>query len=257
MYTLVKGIVDRQRWLDTVGDPLQRAVNAIYGPGRGFRKKIQNLLNGVWLGHSLHPVITDVPVGAWTVMVVLDIIAWITGKTSLRPGGDIALAVGLAAAVGAAVTGLTDWKDTYGDERKVGLLHGLIMLTSVVVLAVSLVLHLTGPWEIGVILGFIGYAVMGAGAYLGGDVVYDLGYGINHTAFERRPGNYVPVVSEAALRPGVPTKVDANGAPVLLVALDNEVYALDDTCVHAGCSLAGGKLDGASIICPCHGSQYR
>lgn len=256
MYTALKGFVDRQRWLDTLGDPLQRLVNALYGSGRGFRKKIQNLLNGTWLGHPLHPLMTDVPVGAWTVTVVLDIVAWISGKTSLRPAAEIALAVGLAAALGAAVTGLTDWKDTYGGERKVGLLHGLMMFTTVVIFAVSLVLQLTGPWEVGVIIGFVGYLVLGAGAYLGGVEVFDIGYGVNHTAFQHAPDDYVPVVSAAALKPNAPTRVEAGGTSVLLVSLDNQVYALLDTCMHAGCSLAGGKVEGTSIICPCHGSQY-
>lgn len=256
MYTAIKGFVDRQRWLDTLGDPLQKAVNALYGTGHGFRKKIQNLLNGTWLGHPLHPLMTDGPVGAWTVVIVLDIIAWISGKSSLRPAGEIALVVGLVAALGAAVTGATEWKDTYGGERRIGLLHGLMMLTTTVIFAVSLVLHLTGPWEVGVVIGFVGYLLLAAGAFFGGIEVFDLGYGVNHTAFIHAPDDFVPVVSAAALRPNTPIKVDASGTSVMLVSLENEVYALLDTCAHAGCSLAGGTIEGTSIICPCHGSQF-
>jgi nitrite reductase/ring-hydroxylating ferredoxin subunit len=101
-----------------------------------------------------------------------------------------------------------------------------------------------------------GLALMMAGAYLGGDEVYDIGYGVNHTAFEYPPTKFGPLMPEADLAANKPTKADAQGTPVLLVKLGTQIYALGDTCVHAGCSLAEGKLDGASIICPCHGSQY-
>jgi nitrite reductase/ring-hydroxylating ferredoxin subunit/uncharacterized membrane protein len=256
MFPALRVFVKKQHWLDTAGDPLQRSVNWIYGPGRGIRKTLQNFLNGVWLGHPLHPLLTDVPIGAWSVTVVLDTVALVTGKNTYRGPGEVALAVGLTAALGAAVTGTTDWKDTYGEERSLGLLHGLLMLAATLVFAVSLVIHLTGPWLIGVILGYVGVLVMTAGAYLGGDEVFEMGYGVNHTAFQHGPRKYVPVLTAAALKPATPTRVEADGTPVLLVGLDNQVYALYDTCMHAGCSLAGGKLDGTSIVCPCHGSQY-
>jgi nitrite reductase/ring-hydroxylating ferredoxin subunit len=58
------------------------------------------------------------------------------------------------------------------------------------------------------------------------------------------------------LQPDVPTKADARGVAIVLVKQDDQIYALDDTCVHAGCSLADGHLTGRSIACPCHGSQY-
>ena len=104
------------------------------------------------------------------------------------------------------------------------------------------------------VLGF--YVLVALGAYLGGDEVYDLGYGVNHTAFQHGPGRFVPVLPESELQPNKPVKADAKGVAVVLVKQDDQVYALDDTCVHAGCSLSGGHLDGPSIICPCHGSQY-
>jgi nitrite reductase/ring-hydroxylating ferredoxin subunit/uncharacterized membrane protein len=256
MFPALKVFVAKQHWLDSLGDPLQRFVNWVYGPGRGVRKLLQNFLNGVWLGHPLHPLLTDVPVGAWTVTVVLDTVALVTGKDTYRGPSEVALAVGVAAALAAAVTGATDWKDTYGEERSLGLLHGLFMLTATALFTASLVIHLTGPWLVGVIIGYVGYVVMGAGAYLGGDEVFEIGYGVNHTAFQSGPNKFVPVLSAAALKPETPTKVDADGTPVLLVGLNNQVYALYDTCMHAGCSLAGGTLDGTSITCPCHGSQY-
>jgi hypothetical protein len=124
-----KGIVDalgKQGWLEPLANGLQQAVGSAFtaaGPG-GLAAK--DFLHGVWLGHPLHPVLTDVPLGAWTVALVLDALESLSGRDELGPGADAAVAVGLAGAVGAAATGLTDWHDTDDPARRVGLVHGLL-----------------------------------------------------------------------------------------------------------------------------------
>lgn len=256
MFPALERFIDGQTWLDSLGDPLQKYIGSLYSNGGDTGKQIKDLLNGTWLGHPLHPVLTDVPVGAWVTTFVLDTVASMKDDQSLETAADISLATGLAAAVGSAVTGLTDWTDTYGRERKVGLAHGLTMAAAVIAYTVSLIARLTGSRGTGVAMANTGLALMSAGAYLGGDEVYDIGYGVNHTAFQSGPGKYVPVMSEADLQPSTPTKADAGGTSLVLVKLGTQIYALDDTCVHAGCSLADGRLEGASIVCPCHGSQY-
>jgi nitrite reductase/ring-hydroxylating ferredoxin subunit len=102
----------------------------------------------------------------------------------------------------------------------------------------------------------IGYLLLSAGAYLGGDEVYDIGYGVNHTAFQHGPGSFTQVMPEADVPENGLTKGQAGDVSILLTRINGRVYALDDTCVHAGCSLAGGSLDGLVVTCPCHGSQY-
>lgn len=256
MFPVLQRLIDQQQWLDAVGEPLQTYMASLFGTGGETGKQVKNVLNGTWLGHPLHPVLTDVPVGAWVSTFVLDTVAGLTDDDSLRSAADITLAVGLAGAAGSAATGLTDWTDTYGRERKVGLLHGLTMVASFLTYSAALAARLRGARGAGIVLANTGLALVSAGAYLGGDEVYDIGYGVNHTAFIHGPSRFVPVMPEAELEPNKPTKRDAGGASVVLVKLGTEVYALDDTCVHAGCSLAGGTIDGVSIICPCHGSQY-
>jgi len=49
---------------------------------------------------------------------------------------------------------------------------------------------------------------------------------------------------------------DVSGTKVSVTSLDGHLYAFDDTCTHMGCSLARGKLDGTTVTCPCHGSQF-
>lgn len=256
MFPALEKFIDSQRWLDQLGDPLQQYINHLFQAAGPSGKPVKNLLNGTWLGHPLHPVLTDVPVGSWTCTFLLDVLASRDDETGLRTASDITLATGLAAAVGSAVTGWTDWSDTYGRERKVGLLHGVTMGTSISLYLFSLLARLGGARKTGVALSNLGYGVMAAGAYIGGDEVFDIGYGVNHTAFEHSPDSYVAVLPEAELRADTPTKADAGGTPVLLIKQNENIYALLDTCVHAGCSLAGGTLAGRSIICPCHGSQF-
>jgi len=86
--------------------------------------------------------------------------------------------------------------------------------------------------------------------------VFDLGYGVNHTAFQHAPSKYTRVMADGELAENTPTKVDAGGVSVVLVKQGKQIYALADTCVHAGCSLSGGAVEGQTIVCPCHGSQF-
>jgi nitrite reductase/ring-hydroxylating ferredoxin subunit len=130
------------------------------------------------------------------------------------------------------------------------------MVATVLAYAFSLIARLSGSRGTGKLFSNTGYGLLSFGAYVGGSQVYDIGYGVNHTAFEHGPGEFVPVMAESKLSGGKPTKVDAQGVPVMLVKQSGQVYALGDTCVHAGCSLSGGRLEGASIVCPCHGSQF-
>jgi nitrite reductase/ring-hydroxylating ferredoxin subunit len=255
MFLVLKRLIDRQGWLDTAGDSLQKHVNTLFEQRGDNGKRVRNFLYGVWLGHPLHPLVTDMPVGAWTAPAVLDTVASISDD-SLALAADITLATGLAAEMDSALTEVTDWKDNYSQERKVGLLHGMTRVASILTYTASLIVRLTGSRSTGVALGNAGYAPMAAGAYLGGDEVYDIGYGVNHTAFQHRPSTYTAIMPEARLEAKTLTKPDAGGVPVLLVKQGNQIYALDDVCVHAGCSLAEGKLADTSVICACHGSQY-
>jgi nitrite reductase/ring-hydroxylating ferredoxin subunit/uncharacterized membrane protein len=256
VFPALERFVNQQTWLDTVGDPLQKTIGSLFTRGGDTGKQAKNLLNGTWLGHPAHPAITDVPMGAWTCTLVFDTMGLVADDPSLERAADIALGTGLLGAIGSAVTGLTDWSDTYGQERRVGLLHGLTMVCTVLTYTASLLVRRAGSRGTGVALGNVGYVLALAGAYLGGEEVADIGYGVNHTAFHHGPTDFVPVLPEAELQPDTPTKVDAKGVAVVLVKQQDQIYALDDTCVHAGCSLAGGHLEGRSIICPCHGSQY-
>src|SRR5258708_13166224 len=138
-------IVRDQRWLDTWGALLQRAVGSFYralgAPGRA----LADVAHGTRpLGHPLHPALAGVPLGAWTVAGVADLVA-VADHALPTAAGDVALAVGLLAAVPTLATGLTDHVDTVDHERRVATLHGTVMAAASLLMTASLVLRWAGP----------------------------------------------------------------------------------------------------------------
>src|SRR5712692_6271156 len=104
-------VVESQTWLDKLAAPLQSWLLKLFGQPGQPNRKIKDLLNGTWLGHSLHPVLTDVPLGAWSSTLVLDM-AWLGNEDEgVARSSDISLALGILGATGAALTGVTDWSD--------------------------------------------------------------------------------------------------------------------------------------------------
>src|SRR5215831_220012 len=121
--------------LDTVADPLATAVRGAYEAGGSAGRQLKNAAHGVWLGHPLHPVFTDIPIGAWTTALALDCAA--DGDDGMERAATFAMGIGLAGALGAAVTGLTDWSETQGESRRTGLVHGLLNIAATALMATA------------------------------------------------------------------------------------------------------------------------
>ena len=241
-------LVEQQEWLEPVETGLQKAVGAAYESAGPAGRQVKNFLHGVWLGHPLHPVLTDIPIGAWTAAMVLDI--------ADSEAADTALKVGLAGAVAAAVTGLTDWQATDGPARRVGVTHGLLNLTSATLCAFSILERNRRRRTSGRVLSAIGFAVSMAAAWLGGNLVYGKQIGVNHTAGEPMPEDWTPVIEESELREGEPKRVMAAGIKVLLVKRTGQIYAIAEVCSHLGGPLAEGKIEGDTVVCPWHASRF-
>ena len=169
---LVERFVTSQTWLEGLSDRLQPAVrDAVAGTGR----RGADLLDGVWFGAPLHPALTDVPVGALTAAVTLDGVALATGSPAVDRQADGALAVSVAGALAAATTGLSDWRYTDGDARRLALGHGLLNIVGVALNATSLGLRLAGRRRAGQVSSALGFLVASAAAHLGGDLTFGLG----------------------------------------------------------------------------------
>src|SRR5581483_30131 len=130
--------IERQAWLEPVETATQKTVKSAFEAAGNAGREIQDFLHGTWLGHPLHPVLTDVPVGAWTAALVLDC-ADACGRKDCRSGADLAIQVGLAGAGCAALAGLTDWHVTDGPARRVGIVHGLLNLVGAGLYTASLI----------------------------------------------------------------------------------------------------------------------
>src|SRR5579859_5765076 len=123
---IVGEFVENSTWLDKLAAPIQNALLSFFGQPGQPNRKLKNMLNGTWLGHALHPMLTDVPLGSWSGTLLLDL-AWLNeGSDGMANGADLTLLLGLLGATGAAVTGLSDWSDLDGTDRRVGLMHGLL-----------------------------------------------------------------------------------------------------------------------------------
>jgi len=255
----VDRLVRRQGWLEPVADAAQGAVGGFYRALGRPGQSLKNVMHGtVPLGHPLHPAVTDVPVGAWTVGVVADYVAHFTDRLPTE-AGDVALAVGLAAALLAVLTGLTDYHDTFAHERRMATAHGLTMTVVIAVDALSLALRWwsgDGLHPLAVGLSTAGYAVLIGGAYLGGHLVFGIGTMVNRNAFAEGPEDYVVVGTDADFPEGQLRRVDASGMAALVVRLSGRLHAIAAVCSHAGGPLDEGTLDGTVVTCPWHGSTF-
>lgn len=249
-------------YLERLSDGLQHGIGALVGSNRKPPRLLKTLLNGTWLGHPLHPVITDVPIAAWLLAALFDIL-WLVDPAmnawAIR-GAQVGVAVGVLAALGAYATGATDWSDTYGAERRTGLYHGLLMTLAIALYIVSGVLRFTvvdGRSVAGAAFGFAGLVVVLVGAYFGGELVFRFATGVNHTVTEPFVEAFEPVIALAELPENSLRKVIAGGAPVVLLRMGEQVYAIGATCTHAGGPLDEGTLQGDVVQCPWHGSRFR
>jgi nitrite reductase/ring-hydroxylating ferredoxin subunit/uncharacterized membrane protein len=246
----------RQKGLDNSADALQKAIARSFSAGGKFGRRAQNALNGVWLGHPLHPVLTDLPIGFWTAALAFDALDVLGGQHRLRPAADVALGAGIGTALGAATTGLADWQFTSDESRRVGLVHGVLNTLALALNTVSFILRRRGWRTAGRGLSLAGYVFVSFAAYLGGHLVYGDQIGVDHTAGQTAPAEFTPVLAETDLPENTPRRADTPGMPVVLVRYDGQIYALADTCAHLGGPLSEGRLQGDSIICPWHSSRF-
>jgi nitrite reductase/ring-hydroxylating ferredoxin subunit/uncharacterized membrane protein len=250
----IANLIADQDWLDSLADPVQNAVKDLLTQA----EDVKDVLHGVWLGHPLHPVLTDIPVGAWTVALVLDALSGMSGREDLQAGADGAVAIGLLGALGSAVTGLADWSETGARSKKIGLVHAALNIVATGLYATSWAMRASKKQRsTAVSLSMLGYAIAGASAYLGGHLVFAEQIGVDHTATAdaNEPQKYTVVMKESELRENQPTRANANGLAVLLYKSNGSIRAITATCPHLGGPLDEGKVVDGAIECPWHQSQ--
>src|ERR671916_1352916 len=212
--TLMQRVVDALPFLDDIAEDVQPKVQEAVDAGGTTAR---NVLDGVWLEAPLHPALTDVPVGAWTAALVFDGLDVATGKKPVRHAADASLVLGALGALGATVTGLSDWRYLSGGSRRMGVAHGLLNTVGLVLSIVSLVLRATGRRNAGRLTFLAGYSISGMAAHLGGELSYNYALRVNRNVFQGSgPDEFVPVLNEEELSQGGMRRVEAEGAGILL-----------------------------------------
>lgn len=155
----------RVRALDPVVENLQRAVSQVRSAG------LREALSGAWLGHPLHPMLTDVVIGTWTSAALVDLI----GGRQGRPAADRLVAAGVFAAPPTLASGWSDWLDAGTADRelaRIGVVHAVGNGAAFALHVASLRARLRGDRSRGVLLSLAGLGLAGAGGYLGGHLSY-------------------------------------------------------------------------------------
>lgn len=152
--------------------------------GSGARASV---LRGEWLGHAVHPLLTDAVVGTWTSASLLDAIG---GRDSSSSAQRL-IGVGLLAAGPTAWTGWSEWSAAGPREKRVGLVHAVTNGVVIGVYTASWMARRRGRHSTGVRLALAGAAVSGVGAYLGGHLTEARKLSSRHPAYAE-PSAEVP-----------------------------------------------------------------
>ncbi|MEV8312204.1 Rieske (2Fe-2S) protein [Streptomyces flavidovirens] len=240
--------LEREPQADAMIDALRTGIRAL-PLGRG-----RDVLHGRWLGHPVHPLMVQVPIGSWLSAAVLD----------LRPGrsreAGLLVGVGLAAAAPAALAGAVDWAELHRQQQRVGLVHALTNTAAVGLYAASLACRVKGREAAGRAYGFLGLTAVGLGGMLGGHLAYRQASGANHA--EEVPHvvtegwHLIGTVDEFPA--GQPARRSVDDVPVLVVReLGGTIHALAERCSHLAGPLSEGTIADGCVECPWHGSVFR
>jgi uncharacterized membrane protein len=154
--------IGRAEVLDGIAERAHAVNLRIFGDGA-----LADALRGTWLGHPLHPMLTDLPIGFWTSAMVLDVVGGRQGARSARA----LIGWGVVSALPTALAGAVDWRDLDGPPRRIATVHAALNTTALALYAWS--------WSarkdrrgLGVVLGFAGATAATLAGYLGGELVF-------------------------------------------------------------------------------------
>jgi nitrite reductase/ring-hydroxylating ferredoxin subunit/uncharacterized membrane protein len=245
---------EQNQMLDSWSEGLQKVLATGVEQGGPAARRFKNWLNGVWLGHPLHPALTDAAIGAWFTGAFLDVLG-------ARAAADAAMTAGVLSAVPTALAGAADWADTSDEARRAGLVHALLNSVGLVFMTGSLFARRTERRALGIGLSTTGLFLASISAWLGGHLVYVLGTNVSRTAFEPTLDEFQAVARADDLEQGklvgAEVTVERTKVPLVLLKKGQSIMALSGTCTHWGGPLADGKLvDGDCVECPWHASRF-
>jgi nitrite reductase/ring-hydroxylating ferredoxin subunit len=219
------------------------------------REPLKDVLSGSWLGHALHPMLTDVVIGSFMSATLLDLLGGDRSGAAQRR----LITLGVVAYAPTALAGINDWADTETVDdgvRRAGFVHAGTNLVALTLYSISLRARSRGATRSGALFGALGAGVLAGGGYLGGHLSLTKGVGPNQTVFDPGPSDWIVAADASQLPDGRPTRVVVDDTPVLLLRRDEYIFAIHDRCSHRGCSLTEGEIEGDEVVCACHGSRF-
>lgn len=236
--------------LDAPAGAAAKAVQQVVGQGA-----LKDLLSGTRLGHPLHPLLTDIPIGTLASATALDLLAKQRGEHA----ADVLVALGLLSALPTAAAGAADWSDSYGPDQRVGAVHAVANVIGLGLYGWSLRARRRGDRGAATALGLAGMTSMAVGGYLGGYLSHSRGVGVNNAFYQHGPGDWTAVLDESDLADGASARAVAGDATVLLYRSNGRIHAIGSRCSHAGGPLDEGDIDAANctVTCPWHQSVFR
>ena len=260
--TRVLSVIRRQAWLDRLSYRFEHLLSLAYNSLGGARDRVTNALNGVWLGHPLHPPLASLTTGAIGMTVALDALTLLPG----RPESELldasrfasrALGVGILANLGSAATGVSDWQHTHEEDRRVGLVHGVLNAIATALYVMSWRQRRGGRHLRGIAISALGYGITAGAGYMGGALVFESGIGIDQSGPRLRAREWTPVLPITSLPNGKPQRVEADGVGLVLYrTADGQLTAVGEFCPHLAAPMADGWIDRGRIVCPWHGSRF-
>ena len=236
--------------LDRLATPVRESVQRLLGTGI-----VRDALHGVWLGHPLHPVLVQVPIGAFTSAAILDLLP---GE---GPAADALIATGIIASGPAMASGLADWSQMHEQQQRVGIVHAAANTVGLLMYGVSLVARRRGHRGGAKVWSLAGLGVLSFGGFLGGHLAFRQAAGANHAEAVPhlvQPGWQDLCALDDLAGDGVPQHRVLNSVSLLVVRRDERIDVLSDRCSHLSGPLHEGTLsaDGSCITCPWHGSTF-
>ncbi|SFO16901.1 Ferredoxin subunit of nitrite reductase or a ring-hydroxylating dioxygenase [Geodermatophilus obscurus] len=252
------GFLDRLADVSTFDkaiEPARTAVQAVLKPGA-----VKDALHGTWLGHPLHPVLVQVPVGSWASAGLLDAIP------PLRPAATVLIGTGVAMSVPAALSGAADWSEQEIGVRRLGALHAVANTVALGLYVGSLAARARGRGTLGRVLAYAGLGVAGGSAAVGGHMSYAQSSGASHAATAARSltSDWIDLGPLDDLPEGRPTLRTGTGsgvaAPLAVVRRGARVDVFVGSCSHLAGPLYEGTVEEvrgrACLVCPWHDSAF-
>jgi nitrite reductase/ring-hydroxylating ferredoxin subunit len=240
---------------DKAIEPARRVVNAALRP-----QAVKDALHGTWLGHSLHPVLVQVPVGSWLSAGLLDAVP------RLRPAATVLIGTGVAAAVPASLAGAADWSEQEVGIRRLGALHAVANSAALSLYVGSLVARGRGHGALGRVLSYAGLSIATGSAAVGGHMSYAQSSGASHSATAARAltSDWIDLGPLDDLPEGRPALRTGKGGsvavPLAVVRRGAKVDVFLGACAHLSGPLYEGAVEEVHgrqcLVCPWHGSAF-